>query len=165
VRSSPTYRELLRGAESGAADEVETLDLAALVAGKDAREARALVAGLLAAEVARILKLPSSDVDVARPLTQVGMDSLTALELRLNVERRFGIEMPLVAMSDDTTLGTIAAGLLARLGDAGSRPHNVATRENELARRHVGDDVETEELAPLQEVARKRQAALGRVIG
>jgi NAD(P)-dependent dehydrogenase (short-subunit alcohol dehydrogenase family) len=163
VLASPVYREVLQGAETGAADAVETIDLAALVAGKDPREARGAVALLLAAEVARILKLPSSDVDPARPLTQIGMDSLTALELRLNVERRFGIEMPLVAISDETTLASIAAGIVSRLAEGGADGGH--EREDLLARQHVGDDIAVEDLAPLQEVVLERQAAVGRVIG
>ncbi|HVV94627.1 MAG TPA: SDR family NAD(P)-dependent oxidoreductase [Hyphomicrobiales bacterium] len=162
VLASPTYREVLHGAETGAADAVETIDLAALVAGKDPREARSAVAGLLAAEVARILKLPSSDVDAARPLTQIGMDSLTALELRLNVERRFGIEMPLVAISDETTLASIAAGIVSRLVEGAD---DRQSREDLLARQHAGDDIAVEDLAPLQDVVMERQAAVGRVIG
>jgi hypothetical protein len=48
------------------------------------------------------------------------MDSLMAVELRLALETRLGIDVPLVSLSDTTTLSTIAARIVKNLSKAES---------------------------------------------
>ncbi|MET0313192.1 MAG: SDR family NAD(P)-dependent oxidoreductase, partial [Hansschlegelia sp.] len=160
--ASPMFGQVLAGAEMGPQDNVEQIDLAALVRGKDAREARDIVSEILAGEVGRILKLPAKEISPQRPLAELGMDSLMGLELRMSVERRFDIELPLVAIGDSTTLTTIAQSIVSRIhepdaqGDAGSV-------NADLVNRHIGDDVNHADLAEFSEKVEARRATLGHV--
>ncbi|TBN48335.1 SDR family NAD(P)-dependent oxidoreductase [Hansschlegelia quercus] len=160
--ASPMFAQVLAGAEMGPQDAVEQIDLAALVRGKDAREARDIVSEILAGEVGRILKLPAKEISPQRPLAELGMDSLMGLELRMSVERRFDIELPLVAIGDSTTLTTIAQSIVSRIhepdaqGDAGSV-------NADLVNRHIGDDVNHADLAEFSEKVEARRATLGHV--
>lgn len=159
--ASPTFTQVLADAEMGPQDTGETVDLAALVRGKDAREARDIVAEALTGEVARILKLPAKEISPQRPLAELGMDSLMGLELRMSVERRFDIDLPLVAIGDSTTLLTIAQTIVSRIHepDAGGE----ATAVNaDLAARHIGDDVDHAELAEFSEAVEARRLSMGR---
>jgi acyl carrier protein len=108
-------------AESG-----EATDLATMLASCTPEEAQTRLTDMLADEVARIMRMPSAGIPRHRPLAELGMDSLMAVELRLAVEQRFGLTLPVLALSDGITL-TALAGRMARTS-SGSAP----AREDEL---------------------------------
>jgi NADPH:quinone reductase-like Zn-dependent oxidoreductase/NADP-dependent 3-hydroxy acid dehydrogenase YdfG/acyl carrier protein len=98
VRSTPT-------------DPVTDGALLVRLAGLDAAECRDLLAKVIADEAARILRLPARDIDGQRPLAEFGMDSLMAIELRLALEARLCLDLPLMSLADGTTIATLAAHL------------------------------------------------------
>jgi acyl carrier protein len=101
------------------ADEAGEVDLSALLADLSPEEARERVTGLLIEEVARIMKLAPERVEAQRPLAELGMDSLMAVELRLAVEQRFGLSIPLLALSEGATLAAMAGRIIRGLGGEG----------------------------------------------
>jgi NADPH:quinone reductase-like Zn-dependent oxidoreductase/acyl carrier protein len=77
--------------------------------------ARAEVLALAREEMARILRLPPEAVRVDQPLPGLGLDSLGGIELRMALERRLGISVPLTAVTEDLTLAILVqrvAGVL-----------------------------------------------------
>lgn len=163
---SPVYAQIVANTTAGGGAETgERVDLAAVVKGRDARQAREAVADILVGEVARILKLPSKEIGSQRPLAELGMDSLMGLELRMSVERRFGIELPLVAIGDTTTLTTIATAIVSRVQDPDSGAEGESGEESsDLARRHLGDGVSSEELSSIEEAVRVHRSEQKRII-
>jgi acyl carrier protein len=115
------FNEVMDGRTADAAD----IDLRALLADRAPEEARALVLGLLVEEVAGILKLSAERIDPTRPLAELGMDSLMAVELRLSVEARIGINLPLLSLSDGATLSGMAARVVRSLTDTPDEAENV----------------------------------------
>jgi acyl transferase domain-containing protein/NADPH:quinone reductase-like Zn-dependent oxidoreductase/acyl carrier protein len=113
--ASPLFAEM----GGAGAEESGELDLAAMLADCTPEEARTKVTGLLVEEVARIMKLAADRIEPSRPLTELGMDSLMAVELRLAVEERFGITVPLLALSEGATLAAMAARIVRSLGEPG----------------------------------------------
>jgi NAD(P)-dependent dehydrogenase (short-subunit alcohol dehydrogenase family)/acyl carrier protein len=113
--ASPLFAEM----GGAGAEEAGELDLAAMLAGCTPEEARIKVTGLLVEEVARIMKLAADRIDASRPLTELGMDSLMAVELRLAVEQRFGVTVPLLALSEGATLSAMAGRIVRGLGETG----------------------------------------------
>ncbi|WP_420138945.1 SDR family NAD(P)-dependent oxidoreductase [Sphingomonas sp.] len=109
---TPLFAEML----SGTADETAEVDLQAMLADCSPEEARDRVTLLLIEEVARIMKLATDRVEPQRPLAELGMDSLMAVELRLAVEQRFGISIPLLALSEGATLTAMAGRIVRGLG-------------------------------------------------
>ena len=69
--------------------------------------ARAEVLALAREELARILRLPPEAVRVDQPLPGLGLDSLGGIELRMALERRLGISVPLTAVTEDLTLAIL----------------------------------------------------------
>ena len=109
---SPAFAEL--GLAMEADNGEEGGDLVSLIAGKDRGEALDLITRALAREVATILRMPEADVNTARPLGELGLDSLMGLELHLGVERLSGMQMPMIGASD-RRLVDIAATILSHL--------------------------------------------------
>jgi acyl transferase domain-containing protein/acyl carrier protein len=112
-----------RGAESA---EVNLRDM---LADRTPEEGRSLVVGMLVGEVAAILKLSAERIDPLRPLADFGMDSLMAMELRLSMEQRFGITLPLLSLSDGATLSTMAARVVRSINGAGAEENVVSLLE------------------------------------
>jgi NAD(P)-dependent dehydrogenase (short-subunit alcohol dehydrogenase family)/acyl carrier protein len=110
VLATPLFSEIRDKAGASAIDEA----LADRLAELDPEAALTLLKTVVVEEAARILRLPASGIDPLRPLSQMGMDSLMAVELRLALESRLHIELPLMSLAEGTSVALIAA----RLGDA-----------------------------------------------
>jgi phthiocerol/phenolphthiocerol synthesis type-I polyketide synthase C len=116
--ASPLFAEM----DDQAGEEAGEIDLKALLATCSPEEAQARITGLLVEEVARIMKLAPDKVEPQRPLAELGMDSLMAVELRLAVEERFGVTVPLLALSEGATLGAMAGRIVRSLSTGGEEP-------------------------------------------
>ena len=99
------------------ADAAEA-DLARLLLDASPEEARAIMGQILADEVAAITKTPAGKIDLDRSLTDLGMDSLMAVELRMALERRFGANLPLLSLADGASIGAIAARIVRQMTGA-----------------------------------------------
>jgi NADPH:quinone reductase-like Zn-dependent oxidoreductase/acyl carrier protein len=112
VLRSPYFAEVFSDTgQAEARDGGEALDLSAL--GRD--EAAEVLLGLIRDEVARILRLPADAVEVDRPLMDLGLDSLMALELRLGLEKRTGQEMAMTMMTGGLSVRSLAGRIAATL--------------------------------------------------
>ena len=90
------------------------------LAGLEPEEALALLKTAVAEEAANILRLPAAGIDPLRPLSEMGMDSLMAVELRLALENRLRVDLPLMSLAEGTSVASIAT----RLANAvPTRPH------------------------------------------
>ncbi len=115
---TPAFAGLFAGEDAVVQTEA---DLATRIAGKSDGDARALVAGLVAADVGRIFRLPPDEIEMTRPLDELGLDSMMSLDLRMSIEKRFGIELPVMAISAGVSVNELAARLIASLR-TGERP-------------------------------------------
>ena len=112
VLRSPYFAEVFAGAGQGAATPgEEALDLSSL---SPEAAAEALL-GLVRDEVARILRLPPEAVETDRPLMDLGLDSLMALELRLAVEKRCGVEMTMTMIGGSRSVRDLVGRIVASL--------------------------------------------------
>jgi acyl transferase domain-containing protein/NADPH:quinone reductase-like Zn-dependent oxidoreductase/acyl carrier protein len=110
ILATPAFSEFV-GETGGPID----LDLRRRLETLSPAEAKAFVVGLLTEEAARILSFSADRIDPLRPLSEFGMDSLMAVELRLALQTRLGVDVPLVSLSDNTSLSTIATRLVGNL--------------------------------------------------
>lgn len=70
---------------------------------------------VLSAALCQIMRLPKEQIDLRQPLAKTGVDSLMAMELRLTIERRFGISLPLAGLSETTTPADLTVSILRKL--------------------------------------------------
>jgi NADPH:quinone reductase-like Zn-dependent oxidoreductase/acyl carrier protein len=111
----PVWRELVRVARrAAAAARGAWAQELALLSEKD-REAAVLA--MVRGEVARVLSLPGGDaVEPGRPLKELGLDSLMAMELRNALGRRAGASLSATLAFDHPTPAAIAKHILVKLG-------------------------------------------------
>lgn len=159
ITRTPLFQRL-EMPESAASGEAAA-DLAALVAGLAEAEAVKRIAELLAGETSRILRLPAEEIDPDQPLTEMGFDSLMAVDLRMAAEEKLGIDVPLMSLAGGATLTDIARKVHQRLGgeaaEAGEAGESGDAELDSLVAQHVGEDgVDAEAVA---EVRRRAQSA------
>ncbi|HRF10438.1 MAG TPA: SDR family NAD(P)-dependent oxidoreductase [Xanthobacteraceae bacterium] len=112
VLKSPTYARLTRGgraADGGAAQ----IDVKALLKAEGTDKARVKISGIIVTHLARVLHAPEEDISRTRPLADIGLDSLMALELVSGLEQTFGISIPLSASAGTLTVVGIAEAILS----------------------------------------------------
>jgi acyl carrier protein len=139
VLASPSFAGALFNV-SGAAGEAAQ-DLAEIVAGKGDVEAQRIIAEILGREVAQILRLPAAEIDLDASIDRLGMDSLMALELRMSIESRYRVELPVMAISGGTNIRALAHRLLRSLRDTpggGEEEDGLTTAEAGLLAMHGG---------------------------
>jgi acyl carrier protein len=101
-----------------------------------------MLVAMLVAQVAQVLRLPEGKVEVDRPLTSLGMDSLMGLELRNRIESVLGIQVPVTLLWTYPTVAGLARHLAA---DSKMDPAKVALS--------MVSPVPASEVAPLPELS------------
>ncbi len=114
VLSSPTYADWMSKRSPNA--EAGAMDLRVLLQERDPEEVRDLVVAAVIAQVARVLRAREDSIQRTRLLSEMGLDSLMALELALNLEKTFGIEIPLTVSAADLTVLKLADRIIAQAG-------------------------------------------------
>ncbi len=150
---TPAFAGLFAGGHAAAEREA---GLATRIAGKSDGDARALVAALVAADVGRIFRLPPDEVEMTRPLDELGLDSMMSLDLRMSIEKRFGIELPVMAISAGVSVNELAARLIASLR-SGAQPADDASQQ--IMQRHGIQDASLDGLPGAASVASLSDAA------
>ncbi len=132
--------------------------LSGQLAGLDRETAAATVTGFVRTEVATALghRSPAS-VEVAKPFSELGIDSLTSVELRNRIGAGTGLRLPASLLFNHPTVELLAAHLL---GELLPPPPDPAQRLRE-ALGEVLPDAGVEERARLADVLREALAELG----
>ena len=115
ILDTPSYVTIKRRASLSSQGASESFDLAAMIEGKTMPEARALVSGLLAKEVSAVLRAPVEDINVKRPLTDLGMDSLMGVELRMSAQQKLGVDIPLASIANGVSIDDISSKIVEKL--------------------------------------------------
>jgi NAD(P)-dependent dehydrogenase (short-subunit alcohol dehydrogenase family)/acyl carrier protein len=71
---------------------------------------------MLAEQVAQTLRIPVERIDVKRPLTDMGIDSLMAVELQIAINVKFGVEFSALELTRGFSISQLTESLLDRLG-------------------------------------------------
>jgi phthiocerol/phenolphthiocerol synthesis type-I polyketide synthase C len=135
ILRSPSYARLMRAGEEAATRQGEKIDVRALIAEKGAAEATTTIADTIVEEIARILRLPVADVSRAKPLNEIGLDSLMAVELGLGLEERFALDARINTSASAMTIVELAEHVVG-LCD-GATPGAEPTAPADAVARHV----------------------------
>jgi phthiocerol/phenolphthiocerol synthesis type-I polyketide synthase C len=119
--SLPILDELLFSAVARRRDEDgDSSDLMSLLATASEERKREIIADLILGELTRIMQTDREALPLDQPLAELGMDSLTAVELALGLERRLGISLPGFAWQE-MTVQRVAKQVAALLGNGGAQ--------------------------------------------
>lgn len=146
---SAKYTELRRLAK-GADDGEQGDDIASLIAGLSPEAVHELVTDLLMAEVGEILRLPREKMAADKSVFDLGMDSLMGMELVLAIEERFGVRLPVMALTEGATISRIAEKIAGQLAGTADVAHttSLASRAADTVRKH-GEALSEEQLSQM----------------
>lgn len=85
-------------------DESSESNLSELIAELGEAKAHKKVVSIIRSEMAVILRCAPDDIDVTRPVVELGFDSLMAMNLRLAIEEKLAVDLPLQALGADMTI-------------------------------------------------------------
>lgn len=156
VLRSPTYANFV-GRGGPRATERAQIDVAELIARGTPESVKKTVSDLIVEEIGRVLRLPREDINRARPLSEIGLDSLMAVELALGLEQRFGLKSALAATVSSFTVAEFADHVISLASGAMTRDEHIA---RSVAERHLESTAEATGLASAAEMARQRSQSL-----
>jgi acyl transferase domain-containing protein/acyl carrier protein len=126
------------------------------LAALDRGEAQTMVLDLVRAQVAAALGHSRADeIELDRPFTELGFDSLTSVELRNRLGSETGLRLPTTLVFNQPTVTLLARHLLSELAPAPPAPHQVLRDavdrvSAQLERPDVADDDQAQVIAVLQ---------------
>jgi acyl carrier protein len=141
--AAPLFEVIARSTKAQSlGSDGDMIDLAALVEGKSPEEGEQVIFQLVAAEIAKILRIPASEISPLKVIREVGLDSLMAMELGMSFRQKTGFEIPLSSVTQSTTVGDVSHKLYLKItqhADTGEAPEKAAdvTVVDQLAMRHT----------------------------
>ena len=148
---TPLFEQIAAHYE-GNRDTGSAINILEMIQGRSEKEALHLIAEQLVNEISGILRLPAEEIHPSKPLAGFGMDSLMGLELRMGIQSRFGIEIPLISLSGDTCINDFAEVVLRRLRDSESGTAETGEDLDMLAGQHVSQALSEDDKASLRKV-------------
>jgi NAD(P)-dependent dehydrogenase (short-subunit alcohol dehydrogenase family)/acyl carrier protein len=88
----------------------------AILAAAEPQERQSLIEEYLQGQIGRVLRLPPAAIAVTQPLGALGLESLTAIELRNRLERDLGLALSATLVWNYPTIATMARYIAQRLG-------------------------------------------------
>lgn len=158
---SPAFSGLARQNEAAAAENRAKLDIRALAATASPDEARKQITSVIVEEIAHILRLPQETVNKGKPLADVGVDSLMAVELAAALEERLTLEVPLTASASGFNVNELADHVLGLCISPTSEDESIAQG---LAERHLGKGLDPAALESLTALVEERSRDLTQIL-
>ncbi|MEF8701863.1 MAG: type I polyketide synthase [Candidatus Accumulibacter sp. UW26] len=127
--TSPKFCELAWQGEDAGSDEDPAQDIQRLLAELPADELLATFVDILRGEIGEILRVAPEKIDPQRSIYDMGLDSLMGVELVLALEARFGVRLPVMALSQSPTLAKLAERVIQQLRDNEHDGESAAQKE------------------------------------
>ncbi|GAC1331150.1 MAG: type I polyketide synthase [Beijerinckiaceae bacterium] len=151
---SPTFADLAREQHASEGGERVAIDVRAIIAGEGRDAARRKVCDIIVEEIARILRLPQEDVARTKPLAEIGLDSLMAVELAISIEERFALQGSLTASATGFTISELGDHIIGMSEDSESASDSVVQG---VVERHLGKDADWDVLETLSDQIEQRR--------
>jgi phthiocerol/phenolphthiocerol synthesis type-I polyketide synthase C len=158
---SPTFSGLVRADEAAAAENRGKVDIRALVATLPLEEARKEIIGVIVEEIAHILRLPQENLNRGKPLAEMGLDSLMAVELAATLEERLTFEAPLSTPASGFTVTGLADHILGLCINPTSEEESISQG---LTERHLGKGIDPAALETLSVLVENRSRDLTQIL-
>jgi acyl carrier protein len=135
VLRSPLFEEVVP--REGAEVEAGGADLPSMIEGLDDAAAAERIVQALRAEAASILRQPPEEIDPHRPLSELGFDSLMAVELKLAAEEKHAVAVPVLSIAEGVSLASLARRLVEELRDEAGGPKAAVDSLSESVAQHM----------------------------
>ncbi|WP_300273093.1 type I polyketide synthase [Halomonas sp.] len=140
---NPRFDELARQAEDDGRTDDDGDNLAELFASLTPEELHTEVTDLLRSELAAILLIEEEKIDANRSVYDMGFDSLMGVELMTAIEARIGVNVPVMVLSEASTLDKLARVLIQKLQQGDSDDEETEdTQLASLASRHGAEGLD-----------------------
>ena len=138
---TPKFSELARGAGASDNDDERPGDLKRMLDELPDDQILQNFGEMLQFEVGEILRVSPDKIDPARSLYDMGLDSLMGLELVMALEARFGIRLPVMALSESQSIAKLAERILALMRGAADSDtdSSVLTQVQQVVALHAAD--------------------------
>lgn len=138
---APKFCALARRAGDSDSDGDQGNDIAHMLATLDDAALQTAFGEILKTEIGEILRVSADKIDAERSIYDMGLDSLMGVELIVALENRFGIRLPVMALSESPTVNKLAGRLiqLLRGETAGTGGDQVASTVEKLVADHAAD--------------------------
>lgn len=121
-----------------------SVDLAALIAAGKEGEARRIALDTVLTEAAQIMRTSPDAIDPQRPLTDLGLDSLMAMNLKLAIEERFGVDIPARALAGEPSPARLVQSLFDTISGGSAGAQGAVLVEAHLSETILTEDVRAE---------------------
>ena len=160
---SPKFSELTRHAGDSDGDQDNADDIQRMLSELSDADLLARLTDMLKSEVGEILRVSPDKIDPARSIYDMGLDSLMGVELVGALESRFGVRLPVMALSQSPTIAKLAQRLTQQLKGSDdmeitSDEKGMLAQAKQLASQH-GADISAESIATLVEDIQSQDAA------
>jgi acyl transferase domain-containing protein/acyl carrier protein len=118
ILGAPRFAGLCSAPDQAAASESSAQGGRAVVLAADRSKRPEVLQGLIREKVARVLGTSAARLDLDKPLTDLGLDSLMAVELRNWVEGELRVNLPIVELMRGPSVNRLAQLLLEQLDGA-----------------------------------------------
>ena len=122
-----------------------------------------MLAEALKKEIGEILHVSPERIEDARPLNDLGMDSLMGMELVSAVETRFGVRLPVMALGEGLTINRLVENLIGQLRAPHEAEHDetkAITAQVVGQHEHAADDGLVDDLAASLRAGREGDRSL-----
>ena len=113
--ASPRFSDLAKMAGDAQGEETNADDIQRLLAELSDEALLPTFIDMIKVEVAEILRASVDKLDTNQSMFEMGLDSLMGVELAIALEGRFGVRLPVMALSESPTIAKLAARMIAQL--------------------------------------------------
>jgi acyl carrier protein len=149
---APKYLELARHAQELGGDAEGLVEIRRLLEELGPEELHTVFVDLLKREVAEILRISPDRLDENRSMYDQGMDSLMGMELVAAVEERFGVNLPIMALSEGPTISRLVERIIRQLKAPESGAEAQGSELNEQVRSMAARHASEADTAAIDEV-------------
>ncbi len=141
---SPKFSELAALSTDSESDDDHSDDIQRLLTELSPEDLLSTFKQMLKDEIGEILRISTDKLDDARSLYDMGLDSLMGVELGLAIESRFGVKLPVMALSESPTIAKLAEKLIGILRAANAPKEEtadtaVASQVQQMVAQHAAD--------------------------
>lgn len=142
--TSAKFSEIAAAGGDGESDGNQAEDIQEMMQTLSPEALSARFIEMLKVEIGEILRIPAEKIDETRSVYDMGLDSLMGVELGLAVESRFGVRLPVMALSDSQTIAKLAEKIVQQLrhaeeGNAETSKGDHVTRIESVVSQHAAD--------------------------